>query len=146
MDFVVICVASSANSSARAVRHDSIDSSSYEYVLESRSIKVPDGPLTSRLFDVAPVDEVLLGNKPVGSLLLSYLRPGRNLYLFATGTGLAPFLSTIRDPAVYERYEKVVLMHGVRRVSDLAYREFLTHGLKADELLGEFELLLLQLS
>jgi ferredoxin--NADP+ reductase len=120
------------------LRAYSIASANYEDFLEFFSIKVPDGPLTSRLCDVQPGDEILLGTKPVGSLLLSDLNPGRNLYLFATGTGLAPFLSTIRDPAVYERYEKVILMHGVRRVSDLAYREFLTTGLQEDELLGEF--------
>lgn len=120
------------------LRAYSIASANYEDFLEFFSIKVPDGPLTSRLCDVQPGDEILLGTKPVGSLLLSDLNPGRNLYLFATGTGLAPFLSTIRDPAVYERYEKVVLLHGVRRVSDLAYREFLTTGLQQDELLGEF--------
>lgn len=120
------------------LRAYSIASANYEDFLEFFSIKVPDGPLTSRLCEIQPGDDILLGTKPVGSLLLADLNPGRNLYLFATGTGLAPFLSTIRDPAVYERYEKVVLMHGVRRVSDLAYREFLTTGLQQDELLGEF--------
>ncbi len=120
------------------LRAYSIASAAYEDFLEFFSIKVPDGPLTSRLCDVQPGDEVLLGSKPVGSLLLSDLNPGRNLYLFATGTGLAPFLSTIRDPAVYDRYEKVILMHGVRRISDLAYRDFLTTGLQSDELLGEY--------
>jgi ferredoxin--NADP+ reductase len=119
------------------LRAYSIASANYEDFLEFFSIKVPDGPLTSRLCEVKPGDTILLGNKPVGSLLLADLHPGRVLYLFATGTGLAPFLSTIRDPAVYERYEKVVLLHGVRRVSDLAYRDFLTTGLQQDELLGE---------
>lgn len=120
------------------LRAYSIASANYEEHLEFLSIKVPDGPLTSRLCDIKPGDEILLGKKPVGSLLLADLHVGRNLFLFSTGTGLAPFMSIIRDPAVYERYEKIVLLHGVRRVSDLAYREFLTTGLKQDEYLGEY--------
>ncbi|MEY2909576.1 MAG: hypothetical protein RLZZ602_2099 [Pseudomonadota bacterium] len=119
------------------LRAYSIASASYDDHLEFLSIKVPEGPLTSRLCDVAVGDELLLGRKPVGSLLLADLNPGRNLYLFATGTGLAPFLSIIRDPVVYERYEKIILLHGVRRVSDLAYRDYLTRGLASDPYLGE---------
>ncbi len=120
------------------LRAYSIASANYDEYLEFLSIKVPDGPLTSRLCDIKPGDQILLGKKPVGSLLLSDLNPGRNLYLFSTGTGLAPFMSIIRDPAAYERYEKIVVLHGVRRVSDLAYREYLTTGLQQDEYLGEY--------
>lgn len=120
------------------LRAYSIASASYDDHLEFLSIKVPDGPLTSRLVNIKPGDQVLLGKKPVGSLLLADLNPGRNLYLFSTGTGMAPFMSIIRDPAAYERYEKVVLLHGVRRVSDLAYRDYLTTELPNHEYLGEY--------
>lgn len=120
------------------LRAYSIVSATYDDHLEFLSIKVPDGPLTSRLVDIEPGDEILLGKKPVGSLLLADLNPGRNLYLFSTGTGLAPFMSLIRDPVAYERYEHIVLLHGVRRVSDLAYRDYLTSGIQSDEFLGEY--------
>ncbi|MBT8446196.1 MAG: ferredoxin--NADP reductase, partial [Gammaproteobacteria bacterium] len=93
--------------------------------------------LTLRLQHIQVGDEVLLGRKPVGSLVLSDLHPGRNLYLFATGTGLAPFLAIIRDPEAYARYDKVVLVHGVRHISDLAYRHYLSEGLYQHEYLGE---------
>jgi len=119
------------------MRAYSIASADYEDHLEFLSIKVPDGALTSRLQHVQVGDEVLLGRKPVGSLVIGDLRPGRNLYLLATGTGLAPFLAIVRDPAVYERFEHVVLVHGVRQVSDLAYREYLRDGLPAHEYVGE---------
>jgi ferredoxin--NADP+ reductase len=120
-----------------ALRAYSIASANYEDHLEFLSIKVPDGELTSRLQHISPGDEVLLGRKPVGSLVLSDLRPGRNLYLFATGTGLAPFLAIIRDPDAYEKFERVVLVHGVRQISDLAYRDYLSSGIRDDEYLGE---------
>lgn len=120
------------------LRAYSIVSAHYDDYLEFLSIKVPDGPLTSRLVDIEVGDEILLGRKPVGSLLLADLHPGRCLYLFSTGTGLAPFMSVIRDPAVYERYEHVVLLHGVRQQSDLAYREYLSTGIQEDEFLGEY--------
>lgn len=105
--------------------------------LEFLSIKVPDGPLTSRLQHIQPGDTLLMGRKASGSLLVSDLTPARRLYLFGTGTGLAPFMSVVRDPQTYERFEQVVLIHGVRRVSDLAYRHCLTHDLPADPDLGE---------
>ena len=120
-----------------ALRAYSIASANYEDQLEFFSIKVPDGLLTSRLQHIAVGDEVLLGKKPVGSLVLTDLNPGRNLYLFATGTGLAPFLSIVRDPDAYEKFEKVVLVHGVRQVSDLAYRRYLSEELRNHEYLGE---------
>lgn len=119
------------------LRAYSIASANYEDELEFLSIKVPDGPLTSRLQHIQVGDTILLGRKPVGSLVLTDLNPGRNLYLFATGTGLAPFLAIIRDPEAYERFEHVVLVHGVRQVSDLAYREYLEEELPQHEYLGE---------
>jgi len=122
---------------SRLMRAYSIASPHYEDSLEFLSIKVPDGPLTSRLQHIEPGAELLVSNKAVGTLVLRDLRPGRNLYLFATGTGLAPFLSIIQDPEAYERYEKVILVHGVRRVQELAYREFITEALPRHELLGE---------
>jgi ferredoxin--NADP+ reductase len=120
-----------------ALRAYSIASANYEDHLEFLSIKVPDGELTSRLQHIQVGDEVLLGRKPVGSLVLTDLRPGRNLYLFATGTGLAPFLAIVRDPEAYEKFERVVLVHGVRQVSDLAYEEYLRQELLEHEYLGE---------
>ncbi len=120
-----------------ALRAYSIASANYEEHLEFLSIKVPDGQLTSRLQHIQAGDEVLVGKKPVGSLVLTDLHPGRNLYMFATGTGLAPFMALVRDPDAYARYERIVLVHGVRRVSDLAYREYLQDELPRHEYLGE---------
>lgn len=120
-----------------ALRAYSIASANYEEELEFLSIKVADGLLTSRLQHIAVGDEVLLGKKPVGSLVLTDLHPGRYLYLFSTGTGLAPFMSIIRDPDTYARYETIVLVHGVRQVSDLAYYDYLTKELPQHEYLGE---------
>jgi len=120
-----------------ALRAYSIASANYEDHLEFLSIKVQDGELTSRLQHIQVGDEVLLGRKPVGSLVLTDLRPGRNLYLFATGTGLAPFLAIVRDPDAYEKFERVVLVHGVRQVSDLAYEHYLREDLPEHEYLGE---------
>jgi len=119
------------------MRAYSIASPSYEEHLEFFSIKVPDGPLTSRLQKVQPGDTVLLSRKPTGTLLPDYLLPGKRLYLLATGTGLAPFLSLVRDPEVYERFETVVLVHGCRQKSELAYQELLTRTLPEHELLGD---------
>jgi ferredoxin/flavodoxin---NADP+ reductase len=119
------------------MRAYSIASAIYDDCLEFLSIKVPDGPLTSRLKHVKAGDLILIGRKPVGTLVASDLRPGRHLYLFASGTGLAPFLSIIKDPYVYERFERVVLVHGVRWVNELAYRDFITTELPADEHIGE---------
>ena len=119
------------------LRAYSIASAHYDNELEFFSIKVPDGKLTSRLKDLAVGDPVLVGAKATGTLLLDSLTPGRNLYLLGTGTGLAPFLSIVRDPEVYERFEKVVLVHGCRHVRDLAYRSTLSDDLPADEILGD---------
>lgn len=119
------------------LRAYSMVSPHYEETLEFLSIKVPDGPLTSRLQHIQVGDSIVVGRKPTGTLLIDYLLPGKRLYLLATGTGLAPFLSVIRDPDTYERFEQVVLVHGVREVKELAYREFLSQTLKHDEFLGE---------
>ena len=105
------------------MRAYSIASANYEEELEFFSIKVPDGPLTSRLQKIKPGDEILLSKKPTGTLVLDNLLPGRNLWLISTGTGLAPFLSIIKDPEVYEAFDKVILTHGVRYVSELAYQQ-----------------------
>lgn len=119
------------------VRAYSIASANHEEYLEFLSIKVSNGPLTSQLQHLKVGDTVLISRKPVGTLVLADLRPGRYLYLLGTGTGLAPFLSIIQDPETYERFEKIVLVHGVRRVSELAYADFITHELPAHEFLGD---------
>lgn len=115
----------------------SIASPNYEEHLEFFSIKVPDGALTSRLQHLRAGDPIVVSKKPTGTLILHDLRPGRHLYLLATGTGLAPFLSVIQDPETYERFEKVVLIHGVRFVSELAYNELITQVLPEHEFLGD---------
>ena len=118
------------------LRAYSLVNSPYDDTLEFLSIKVPDGPLTSRLQHVEVGSEVLVGRKPVGTLLPDNLLPGRNLFLLGTGTGLAPFMSLIRDPDVYERFERVVLVHGCRFVDELAYGETIETILPNDEFLG----------
>ncbi len=115
----------------------SIASANYEENLEFLSIKVKNGPLTSRLQHLKAGDSVLVSRKPVGSLLVDDLKPGKHLYLFATGTGLAPFLSIVKDPDVYDRFEKIVLVHGVRFASDLAYADYLQNELPRNEFFGD---------
>src|SRR4051812_15953362 len=107
------------------LRAFSVASANYDEHLEFYSIKIADGALTSRLQHIAPGNEVLVSRKPTGTLLVDNLHHGKRLYLLATGTGLAPFMSIIRDPATYERFEHVVVAHGVRRISDLGYREYI---------------------
>jgi len=119
------------------LRAYSIVSPNYEEHLEFLSIKVPDGPLTSRLQHIQVGDSIIVGRKPTGTLLVDYLRPGKRLYMMSTGTGLAPFMSVIRDPETYERYEQVVLVHGVREVAELAYHDYITEDLPKHEFLGE---------
>ncbi|MGN5532365.1 ferredoxin--NADP reductase [Xanthomonas hortorum pv. gardneri] len=119
------------------LRAYSIASANWEEHLEFFSIKVPDGPLTSRLQHIKPGDQVLVGKKPTGTLLISDLHPGRNLYLLGTGTGLAPWLSVIKDPETYERFDKVILTQGVRFVQDLAYRDYFERELPQHEFLGD---------
>ena len=119
------------------LRAYSVASAFYAEHLEFFSIKVPDGPLTSRLQHIQVGDKIIVGRKPTGTLLIDYLLPGKNLYLLSTGTGMAPFLSVIRDPDTYERFDKVILVHGVREVKELAYHDYLTQDLPKHELLGE---------
>ncbi|MEK6805217.1 MAG: ferredoxin--NADP reductase [Pseudomonadota bacterium] len=119
------------------LRAYSIASANYEDTLEFFSIKVPNGPLTSRLQHLKAGDPILVSRKPTGTLLLDDLKPAKNLYMLSTGTGLAPFLSLIRDPDTYERFEKVVLVHGVRQINDLAYHDYITRQLPEHEFLGE---------
>jgi len=119
------------------LRAYSIVSPNYEEQLEFLSIKVQDGPLTSRLQHIQPGDKVIVGHKPTGTLLIDYLLPGKRLYMLATGTGLAPFMSIIRDPETYEKFEEVILIHGVREVKELAYHDDITQALPSHEFLGE---------
>ena len=119
------------------LRAYSIVSPNYEEHLEFLSIKVPDGPLTSRLQHISVGDTIIVGRKPTGTLLIDYLLPGKNLYLLSTGTGLAPFLSVIRDPETFDRFDKIILVHGVRQVNELAYHDYITQELPDHELLGE---------
>lgn len=119
------------------LRAYSIVSANYEEELEFFSIKVPDGPLTSKLQHLQVGDEVLVNSKSTGTLTLGNMLPGKNLYLFSTGTGLAPFLSIIRDPECYEAFDKIILTHGVRSVSELAYQDLITDSLPDNEYFGE---------
>jgi ferredoxin/flavodoxin---NADP+ reductase len=119
------------------LRAYSVVSANYEEQLEFLSIKVANGPLTSKLQHIKVGEQVLVGRKATGTLLLDNLRPGRNLYLIGTGTGLAPFMSLIKDPAAYERFNKVVLAHGVREIAELAYSEEIQRTLPEHELIGE---------
>jgi len=120
------------------MRAFSFASANYEEHLEFYSIKVPDGPLTSRLSHIKPGDAILVGKRPTGTLVLNTLTPGKRLYLLATGTGLAPFMSIIRDPETYERYEHVIVAHGVRTISELGYSEYIKNDLREHELVGEY--------
>jgi len=119
------------------MRAYSVASANYEEHLEFLSIKVQDGPLTSRLQHLKVGDKLLVSRKAVGTLVVDDLKPAMNLYLFGTGTGLAPFMSIIQDPYSYEKFDKVVLVHGVRTVSELAYHDYITQDLPNHELLGE---------
>ncbi len=119
------------------LRAYSMASPHYNEQLEFFSIKVPDGPLTSRLQLIKEGDEVLVGRKAVGTLVQDSLVPGRSLFLVGTGTGLAPFASIVRDPDVYDRFERIVLVHGCREVAELAYGEQVVARLQDDDLLAD---------
>lgn len=119
------------------LRAYSIASPSFAEELEFLSIKVEDGPLTSKLQHIQPGDQVLLGKKPTGTLVLDAVRPGKRLFLFGTGTGLAPFLSVARDPDAYSNFDQVIVGHGVREVAELAYRDLFTREIFEDPLVGE---------
>jgi ferredoxin--NADP+ reductase len=121
----------------KLMRAYSMASATYEDHLEFFSIKVPSGPLTSQLQHVKPGDTVLVGRKPTGTLVADNLRPGARLYLLGTGTGLAPFMSIIREPDIYERFEQIILVHGCRHVSELAYETYITSTLPQNEFIGD---------
>lgn len=119
------------------MRAYSVVSAHYEDHLEFYSIKVADGPLTSRLQHLQVGDQLLIGRKPTGSLIMDNLKPGKNLYLLSTGTGLAPFMSVVRDPEFYEAFDRIILTHGVRWKSELGYFEHITDDLPDNEFFGE---------
>jgi ferredoxin--NADP+ reductase len=120
------------------LRAYSIASANHEEHLEFLSIKVPDGPLTSRLQHIREGDEILVSRKPTGTLVLHDLKPGKRLYLLSTGTGAAPFMSVIKDPETYERFEHVVLVHGVRWTRETAVVAHRIEQLRQHEILGEW--------
>lgn len=119
------------------MRAYSIASANHEDYLEFFSIKVQDGQLTSRLQHLQVGDPVMISKKPTGTLVLRDLKPGKRLFLFATGTGLAPFMSLVHDPEMYENFDKIILMHGVRWKTELAYKDYLENDLPNNEFLGE---------
>ncbi len=119
------------------LRAYSMVSANYEEHLEFLSIKVADGPLTSRLQRIQVGDSIIVGRKSTGTLVIDYLLPGKRLYLLSTGTGLAPFMSIIRDPATYKAFAQVVLVHGVRQANELAYHDLVVEHLPQHEFLGE---------
>ena len=119
------------------LRAYSIASPAWDDNLEFFSIKVPDGPLTSRLQNIGEGDTVILGKKSTGTLVLDALKPGKTLYLLSTGTGIAPFASLIREPETFERFEKVVLCHTTREISELQYGTDLINEIRDDEMLSE---------
>ncbi|MDI1301878.1 MAG: ferredoxin--NADP reductase [bacterium] len=119
------------------MRAYSVVSPNYADHLEFYSIKVQNGPLTSRLQHLKVGDTLLLGRKPTGSLIMDNLTPGKNLYLLSTGTGLAPFMSVVRDPEFYDAFDKIILTHGVRWKSELGYYDYIRNDLPNDEYFGE---------
>jgi ferredoxin--NADP+ reductase len=119
------------------LRAYSIASPSWDDELEFYSIKVPDGPLTSRLQHIRPGDQIILRPKPVGTLVLDALLPGKRLWFLATGTGIAPFAALMRDPETYEKFQQVIMMHTCREAAELAYGRQLVEGLHDDPLIGE---------
>lgn len=123
------------------LRAYSVASPAYSDELEFLSIKVADGPLTSRLQLIQPGDQIYLGRKPTGTLVTDALLPGKRLFMLSTGTGLAPFLSLARDPDIYDQFDQICIVHCVRKVSDLAYREELESQLAGDPLVQDEALL-----
>jgi len=136
-EFIMIGLPAEEGQKRPIMRAYSVASPSWDDKLEFYSIKVPDGPLTSKLQKIQEGDTVLLGRKPVGTLVLDALLPGKRLYMFSTGTGIAPFASLIRDPETYERYDEVILTHTCRQKAELSYGLRLVNDLKNDPLVGE---------
>jgi len=136
-EFIMIGLPKTEDQRKPIMRAYSVASPSWDDKLEFYSIKVPDGPLTSRLQKIQEGDTILLGKKPVGTLVLDALLPGKRLYMFSTGTGIAPFASLIRDPETYERYDQVILTHTCRQKAELSYGLRLVNDLKDDPLVGE---------
>lgn len=136
-EFVMIGLPKIEGQKKSIMRAYSVASPSWADELEFYSIKVADGPLTSRLQKIEKGDTVLLSRKPVGTLVLDALLPGKNLYMFSTGTGIAPFASLIRDPDTYERYERVILTHTCRQKAELSYGTQLIEKIKNDPLVGD---------
>jgi len=136
-EFIMIGLPKTEDQRKPLMRAYSVASPAWDEKLEFYSIKVPDGPLTSRLQKIKEGDTVLLGKKPVGTLVLDALLPGKRLYMFSTGTGIAPFASLIRDPETYERYDQVILTHTCRQKAELSYGLRLVNDLKDDPLVGE---------
>ena len=119
------------------LRAYSMASANYEDELEFFSIKVADGPLTSRLQRIKEGDTIYVGRKATGTLIVDNLIPGETLYLLSTGTGLAPFVSIIKDPETYDRFERIVLVHGCRQIAELAYGEAIVNGLAESDIFGD---------
>ena len=136
-EFIMIGLPKTEDQRKPILRAYSVASPAWDEKLEFYSIKVPDGPLTSRLQKIKEGDTILLGKKPVGTLVLDALLPGKRLYMFSTGTGIAPFASLIRDPETYERYDQVILTHTCRQKAELSYGIRLVDDLKDDPLVGE---------
>ena len=132
--FTMIGLASEERPLMRAY---SFASANYEHELEFFSIKVPDGALTSKLQNLAIGDEILVGKRPTGTLVTDNMISGRYLYLLGTGTGIAPFMSIIKDPEIYDQFDRVILTHGVRYISELAYADYIKNILPNDEHIGE---------
>jgi ferredoxin/flavodoxin---NADP+ reductase len=119
------------------MRAYSVASANYEDHLEFYSIKVPNGPLTSRLQHLKRGDSILVNRRPTGTLVVNNVRPGKRLFMLSTGTGLAPFMSIVRDPETYEKFEHVTVAHGVRYASELGYSDYIQNELPAHEYIGE---------
>lgn len=136
-EFVMLGLPAEDGVGKPTLRAYSIASPNWSDELEFFSIQIPDGPLTSRLGRLSAGDRILLGRKPTGTLVLDALTPGRRLFLIASGTGLAPWLSILRDPETWERFDQIVVTHTVREAGDLAYRTLLTRDVFDDPLVGD---------
>lgn len=136
-EFIMIGLPKTEEQKRPIMRAYSVASPAWDDKLEFYSIKVEDGPLTSRLQNIQKGDTVLLGRKPVGTLVLDALLPGKRLWMFSTGTGFAPFASLVRDPETYERYDEVIVTHTCREEAELQYSKRLVDDLINDPLVGE---------